>query len=90
MTGEVLTLTRDGVLHAIDIASGAETSNVSVLADGVPADGPLPAIVVDRERAYINNARDREIYEIDYGDQLRIARTFTVDAKPALMVAAGR
>lgn len=88
--GEVLTLTHDGVLHAVDTSTGAETFAVTVFPDGVAADGPPPTIEVDSDRAYINNAAADEIYEIDYGDQLRIARILTTDVKPGLIVQAGR
>jgi hypothetical protein len=47
-------------------------------------------IEVDSDRAYVNNAAAREIYEIDYGDSLRIARTLTTGVEPGLMVKAGR
>ena len=88
--GEVLTLTRDGVLHGVDIASGTETGSVALLSDGVPAGGAMPVIEVDSERAYVNNAATGEIYEVDYGDQLRVARTLITQVRPGLMVQAGR
>lgn len=88
--GEVLALTRDGVLHAVDIATGAEISSVPLFADGIPTDGPVPVIEVDSDRAYINNADAHEIYEVDYADALRIARTLKTVVAPGLMVQAGR
>ncbi|MCT7657909.1 zinc ABC transporter permease AztB [Mycobacterium deserti] len=88
--GEVLVLTRDGVLHAVDTTSGAETSSVRVFSDGLPAEGPPPVIEVDSERAYVNNAAANQIYEIDYGDRMRIARILETDVEPGLMVKAGR
>lgn len=47
-------------------------------------------IDIDSDRAYVNNAGAREIYEIDYADGIRIARTLHTDVVPGLMVEAGR
>jgi ABC-type Mn2+/Zn2+ transport system permease subunit len=87
---EVLVLTRDGALRAFDAVTGAETASVNLFSGGVPDAGPVPVIEVDSDRAYVNNAAAREIYEIDYGDSLRIARTLTTGVEPGLMVKAGR
>jgi ABC-type Mn2+/Zn2+ transport system permease subunit len=87
---EVLVLTRDGVLRTIDAVTGAETASVSLFSGGVPDVGPAPVIEVDSDRAYVNNAAAREIYEVDYGDSLRIARTLNTGVQPGLMVKAGR
>lgn len=87
---EVLVLTRDGVLRAVDVVTGRETASVNLFSGGMPDVGPTPVIEVDSDRAYVNNAEAREIYEIDYGDSLRIARTLNTGVEPGLMVKAGR
>jgi len=56
----------------------------------IPADGPQPVVDLDSDRAYINNADAKEIYEIDYADGLRIARTLSTEVTPGLMVESGR
>jgi hypothetical protein len=78
------------VLRTIDAVTGAETASVSLFSGGVPDVGPAPVIEVDSDRAYVNNAAAREIYEVDYGDSLRIARTLNTGVQPGLMVKAGR
>jgi hypothetical protein len=88
--GEVLVLTRDGALHAFDTVSGTETASLVLFDGGIPPDGPAPVIEVDSERAYVNNAATKEIYEIDYRDALRLARTLKTGVAPGLMVEAGR
>jgi len=88
--GEVLVLTRDGALRAFDTATSAETASVGLFDGGIPVDRSAPVIEVDSDRAYVNNAAAREIYEIDYGEALRIARTFRTGVEPGLMVKAGR
>ncbi|WP_134732116.1 hypothetical protein [Amycolatopsis nivea] len=84
----VLVLTRDGVLRAFDPGSGAQQAQVPLL----PAvSGPVaPAIQVDATRAYVNNPSSGEIYEIDYNDHLRRARTLTVPGKASYVVETGR
>lgn len=84
----LLTLTRDGVLHAYD-ATGAESARAQILTEPVSGD-ILPVIEIDTNRAYINDARARSVHEIDYRDNLRRARTFPLDITPAHMVETGR
>ena len=56
--------------------------------------GPMrtgqPVIEVDSDRAYVNDAEGRAVYEIDYRDGLRVARTFKASIAPGFMVEAGR
>lgn len=85
----VLALGRDGVLHAYDPVTGAETAHTRVLAAPVDPAAP-PVLLVDADRAYVNDPAAREIHEIDYADDLRIARTFPLDIEPDLMVETGR
>ncbi|MEU0540467.1 zinc ABC transporter permease AztB [Nocardia sp. NPDC005978] len=85
----LLTLTRDGVLHALDPGTGAESARAQVLSEPY-ADGPPPVLEIDANRAYVNDARGRAIHEIDYRDNLRRARTFELDIAPAYLVETGR
>jgi ABC-type Mn2+/Zn2+ transport system permease subunit len=87
--GGLLVLTRDGVLRAHD-TTGAQTAALELFAGGIPSDKPTPVIEVDSDRAYVNNAAGRVVYEIDYGDALRLARTLHTEIEPGLMVEAGR
>jgi hypothetical protein len=47
-------------------------------------------IEIDATRAYVNDATAGVIHEIDYNDNLRVARTFTLDSTPTFMVETGR
>ncbi|MEU4311417.1 zinc ABC transporter permease AztB [Nocardia sp. NPDC024068] len=85
----ILALSPDGVLHAYDPETGAETAHNRVLAAPVDPARP-PALQVDTDRAYINDPAGRQIHEIDYADGLRIARSFPLDIRPDLMVETGR
>ncbi|MEV0972523.1 hypothetical protein [Microtetraspora glauca] len=88
----VLALTADGVLHAYDPGTGEETATAELLAAPLPGSGdlPTPAIQVDAARAYVNDPAAKAIYEIDYDDDLRRARTFELGFTPASMVETGR
>jgi ABC-type Mn2+/Zn2+ transport system permease subunit len=88
--GTVLVLRRDGSLSAFDVNSRAETARIPLFPGTVAQDGPQPVIDIDSDRAYVNNAADNEVYEIDYADGLRIARTLATEISPGLMVEAGR
>lgn len=88
--GTVLILHRDGTLSAVDTKTRAETARIPLFPVPIPADGPQPVVDLDSDRAYINNADAKEIYEIDYADGLRIARTLSTEVTPGLMVESGR
>ncbi|BBY86403.1 zinc ABC transporter permease AztB [Mycolicibacterium tokaiense] len=88
--GHALVLTRDGMLRTVTLADGNQVAELPLFAGGVSIDGPMPVIEVDRERAYVNNAAAQAIYEIDYRDGLRLARTLTTTVTPDLMVETGR
>ncbi|OAH12842.1 hypothetical protein [Streptomyces jeddahensis] len=91
----LIVLETDGALHGYEIATGKQVSNTKPLVTGAPDAGREgsnagPVIEVDRSRAYLNDPRGKSVYEIDYNDNLRIARTFHLDIEPALMVETGR
>ena len=88
--GSVLVLHRDGSLSSFAVNERTETARVPLFPGGVPDQGPQPVIDIDSDRAYVNNAGRREVYEIDYADGIRIARTLRTDVAPGLMVEAGR
>jgi hypothetical protein len=81
----LLTLTADGVLHALDPASGQELARNPLLS--APAGA---TIEVDTSRAYVNDPAAGLIHEIDYGDALRVARTFDLGGAVTHMVETGR
>ncbi|WNE95255.1 hypothetical protein PS467_07775 [Streptomyces luomodiensis] len=90
----LLVLESDGALHGYDTATGEQVSRTEPLLTDVPeagAEGAAgPVIEVDRSRAYLNDPSGSRVYEIDYNDKLRIARSFDLDIAPALMVETGR
>ncbi|MET8473140.1 hypothetical protein ABZY90_15850 [Streptomyces sp. NPDC006422] len=83
----LLVLETDGRLHGYDIGTGKETARTKKLLTGKP---DAPVVEVDRSRAYVNDPDGKRVFEVDYNDDLRIARTFDLDVEPALMAETGR
>jgi hypothetical protein len=92
-TGDhVVALATDGRILVLDATSGALLSSTEPILASTLADPALASgveLTVDASRAYVNATADDLIYEIDYADGARVARTFPVDA-PAYLVETGR
>ena len=89
----LLVLETDGALHGYDIATGRHTARTEPLLTGTaksPAGAAAPVVEVDRSRAYVNDRTGKRVYEIDYNDALRVARSFGLDIAPVLMAETGR
>ncbi|MET8799570.1 zinc ABC transporter permease AztB [Nocardia sp. NPDC004568] len=86
---DILTLDAGGVLRSYDPETGAETGH-RPLPSGPLDPAASPVLLIDADRAYVNEPAARRIHEIDYADGLRIARTFDLDITPDLMVETGR
>ncbi|MFC7885577.1 hypothetical protein ACFUVV_27400 [Streptomyces sp. NPDC057376] len=87
----LLVLETDGALHGYDIATGREASATEpLLATPGKTGAGGPVVEVDRSRAYVNDPAGKRVYEVDYNDGLRIARTFDLDIEPRLMTETGR
>lgn len=81
----VLVLDADGTLRSLRAPAGEQ------IADSVISGATASATVVaDTSRAYINAAYEKAIIEIDYADNLRIARTLATTSTPDLLVEVGR
>lgn len=75
----------------------AGTVRVSATSDGaVRAQTPLvpsgtsTPVLLDTARAYLADPAAEVVYELDYADNLRVARTLTLGARPELIVEVGR
>ncbi|MBI0375797.1 hypothetical protein JBE27_05775 [Streptomyces albiflaviniger] len=90
----LIVLQADRSLHGYDIATGKHMSRTKPLLTDAPEGGTDgasgPVIEIDRSRAYLNDPAGKRVYEIDYNDNLRIARSFGLDIEPDLMVETGR
>ncbi|MDO9377395.1 MAG: hypothetical protein Q7T56_01000 [Nocardioidaceae bacterium] len=87
----LLVLRSDGVLESRDLATGRVLAERRVLTAPVdPRDGPAPVVEVDTTRAYVNDAAGMRVVELDYADDLRVARTFATEVAPDFMTETGR
>ncbi|MHC5260926.1 PQQ-binding-like beta-propeller repeat protein [Streptomyces sp. UC4497] len=86
----LLVLETDGRLHGYDIKTGEETTRTKKLLTGKSHTRNAPVVEVDRSRAYVNDPDGKRVFEVDYNDDLRIARTFDLDVEPVLMAETGR
>lgn len=84
----VLVLGEDGTLRSLDAGTGEEEASVALL-DAVDAEHP-PSLQADTSRAYVSDPEAGVIHEIDYNDDLRVARTLEPGIAPHLMVETGR
>ena len=81
----MLVLTTSGTLRSVIIG----TVRLVATADQ-PGVTEASELTVDSSRAYLSAPATKQIYEIDYTDALRRARTFTTEGSPGLMVEVGR
>lgn len=83
----VLAVGQSGTLYALDPLTGLVENQSTLLTQMKP--GPPPSLVLDSGRAYLSDPASALIHEIDYRDNLRVARTFTTTALPAQLVETG-
>jgi ABC-type Mn2+/Zn2+ transport system permease subunit len=88
--GPLLALTADGVLHSYDTKTGRQIAQRQVLGAPVAEGSAPPVVEIDPNRAYVNDARARAVHEIDFNDDLRVARTIRLEIEPSHMVETGR
>lgn len=86
----VLALSSDGRLLVIDAADGTTLSMSEPLAALSLAGGSGPTLLADQSRAYISAPTEGVIYEIDFADAARIARTFPLPTGAAFVAGTGR
>lgn len=91
--GNIVALAVDGRVLVLDAASGATVAATEpLLATTVADPSLLPGLelTVDSNRAYLNAPAEGLVYEIDYADHARIARTFGFSASPVFLAETGR
>lgn len=87
----VLGLTTDGRLIVLDGSSGDTLATSRPLVDASLRDGPgAPTLVADQQRAYLSAPAEKRLYEIDFADGARVARTFQTPSEPAYVAGTGR
>ena len=92
--GHVVALARDGRVLVLDAATGGTLSATEPLLAATLAAGAGNApdgvtLTVDAGRAYLNAPAEGLVYEIDFADNARIARTFPIDGEPRFLAETG-
>ncbi|GAB3605391.1 lipoprotein [Conyzicola nivalis] len=91
--GNVVALASDGRILTIDGATGSTRAATGPLLAATVADPALLAgveLTVDANRAYVNAPAEGVVYEIDYADGARVARTFETPNSPMFFAETGR
>ena len=91
--GNVVALAADGRVLVLDPVSGATVAATAPLLAATVADPALLAgveLTVDATRAYLNAPAEGLVFEIDYADGARVARTFEVPGSPLFLAETGR
>ena len=89
----VLALAADGRVLVLSGATGEVLAETEPIVAASVADPALVAgveLIADQHRAYLNGPAERRLYEIDFADAARIARTFDTAAEPRFTVETGR
>lgn len=87
--GHLLALAQDGRVLVLD-ETGAVIAETAPLVANSLAAGKTPTLIADQHRAYLSAPAERRLYEIDYVDAARIARTFDTTTEPAFVAETGR
>lgn len=88
--GHLLALTQDGRVLVLDDENGAVLAETAPLVAESLAAGKAPTLIADQHRAYLSAPVEHALYEIDYADAARIARTFDINTEPAFVAETGR
>lgn len=86
----LLALAEDGRMLVLDGADGSLLAETEPLVADSLASPRAPVLIADQHRAYLSAPAERRLYEIDYADGARIARTFETSTEPAFVAETGR
>jgi hypothetical protein len=91
--GHVVTLDSEGRVHVYLAKTGEEVGVTEpLLPKTLSASSSLDTVslMVDAQRAYLNAPAEGLIYEIDFADRARIARTLSPAVQPTFVAETGR
>lgn len=86
----ILALTEDGRVLVLNGNDGAVIAETDPLVTESVATGKTPTLVADQQRAYLSGPAERTLFEIDFADGARVARTFDTGTEPAFTAETGR
>jgi hypothetical protein len=87
--GHLLALAQDGRVLVLDETGAVLAETAPLVAESLAA-GEAPTIIADQHRAYLSAPTEHRLYEIDYADAARIARTFDTATEPTFVAETGR
>lgn len=88
--GHLLALAQDGRVLVLDDENAGVISETSPLVAESLAAGMAPVLIADQHRAYLSAPSEHRLFEIDYADAARVARTFDTTTSPAFVAETGR
>ena len=91
--GHVVALAEDGRVLVLTAGTGGTIASTEPLLPQTLTDPALLAgveLTVDQQRAYLNAPAEQTLFEIDFADSGRIARSFDTDTVPAHLAEVGR
>jgi hypothetical protein len=88
--GHLMALARDGRVLVLSDENGTVLAETEPLVAESLTAGTTPALIADQHRAYVSAPTEHRLYEIDYADGARIARTFETATAPAFVAETGR
>jgi hypothetical protein len=91
--GHVVVVGADGTVQVYDESTKERIATTEPLMQATLADPALAGkveLTVDRQRAYVNAPADGLVYEIDYADNARVARTLKLPTQPMHLAETGR
>ncbi len=86
----VLALSTDGRMLVIDGTDGSLLAQTEPLVAASLAAGETPRLVADQQRAYLSGPSELMLWEIDFADDARLARSFPTSTEPAFAAETGR
>ncbi|MCP2032166.1 hypothetical protein L1277_002265 [Okibacterium sp. HSC-33S16] len=90
--GHILGLTIDGRVTVFSADRGAVATTKPLLPNTLAQPDLLAGVtlIADQQRAYLNAPAEHLLYEIDFADSARIARTFATENAPVFLAETGR
>nr|WP_315267187.1 ABC transporter [Microbacterium lemovicicum] len=86
----LLALTTDGRMLVLDGEDGAVLAGTGPLVTESLEVGLEPTLIADQQRAYLSAPAEQRLFEIDFADGARIARTFETVTSPVFTAETGR
>ncbi|WP_212721428.1 ABC transporter [Nocardioides dongxiaopingii] len=87
----VVGLSTDGRVVVLDGGSGELLGTSGRLAAASLRSGVgVPTMVADQQRVYLSAPAEKRLYEVDFADDARVARTFETPTRPLYVAGTGR